>query len=83
MSSVEGPGAGKCAETANASPATTNGENDVENGERVQKQAQFGDQSSRLPRVKIITVSIESSQHHMHLSQKYKLAKCFVILDSV
>ena len=68
MTAVLDPGAGKYPETVNASPATIEGGNDLENGETHQEQLQFGDQSSRLPRTKIITVSIASSQCRRHLA---------------
>ena len=51
-------GTGDNADAVSASPAATKIENDIENGEKQPVQIRFGDQSSRLPRAKIITVSM-------------------------
>lgn len=57
MAAVADHGTGKYADTTSPSLAIADAKGDVENGEKQQGQAQFGDQSSRLPTAKIITVS--------------------------
>lgn len=73
MTAVPEIGIGKTAVAPNASAAINGMEKDVENGESQPSQAQFGDQSSRLPRSKIITVSTPCSCPK-YLSSKYELS---------
>jgi hypothetical protein len=58
MTAVSPLGTGDNADAVIASPAATKLENDIENGENQPVQVRFGDQSSRLPRAKIISVSM-------------------------
>jgi hypothetical protein len=61
MAAVADHGTGKYADTTGPSLAVADARSDVENGEKQREQLQFGDQSSRLPTAKIITVSTANS----------------------
>jgi hypothetical protein len=68
MAAVDGSGTGINAVNASSAPTMTDSENDIEKAGNSSPQAQFGDQTSRLPRTKIITVSITSHLEIMYLS---------------
>lgn len=57
MTAVVDLGTGRYADTTSPSRTIVDAKSDVEIGEQQQGQPQFGDQSSRLPTAKIITVS--------------------------
>lgn len=77
MTAVLDPGTGQNADTASAAPTIIVGANgDVENAGGRKGPAQFGDQSSRLPKSKIITVSIVVPSIQEKLAWRYPERTC-------
>lgn len=78
MAAVDGSGTGINAVNASSAP-TTDSENEVEKAGNSPPQAQFGDQTSRLPRTKIITVSIAS---HLKIFITRNISRRLPLLES-